>query len=129
MYAAADDGLEFFGGTVNTKYMVSAFNDDDAFDIDQGYRGLNQFWFAIQEPGLKDNGGEWNGEPTSVILSNTPLANRLQRDWIGAGAGDGQSRFAGAGLRAPMVHNSIFTDLAARASTWTRTRAGSWPTG
>src|SRR4030095_11884434 len=44
-YAIADDGFEFFGGTVNTKYLVSAFNDDDTFDTDQGYRGKNQFWF------------------------------------------------------------------------------------
>ncbi len=45
-YATADDGFEFFGGNVNTKYLVSAFNDDDAFDTDQGYRGKNQFWFS-----------------------------------------------------------------------------------
>ena len=30
-YAIADDGFEFFGGTVTTKYLVSAFCDDDAF--------------------------------------------------------------------------------------------------
>ena len=27
-----DDGFEWFGGTVNCKYLVSAFNGDDAFD-------------------------------------------------------------------------------------------------
>jgi len=42
-FCAADDGFEFFGGTVNTKYLVSSFNDDDAFDVDMGYRGTNQF--------------------------------------------------------------------------------------
>ncbi|MEW6158554.1 MAG: hypothetical protein AB1813_14065, partial [Verrucomicrobiota bacterium] len=67
-YATADDGFEFFGGTVNTKYLVSAFNDDDAFDIDQGFRGKNQFWFSIQEPGKKDHGGEWNGEPNGIAV-------------------------------------------------------------
>ena len=30
--------------------MVSIFSDDDNFDIDQGYRGKNQFWFALQAP-------------------------------------------------------------------------------
>lgn len=44
-----DDGVEFFGGTVNTRYMVSAFNGDDAFDFDLGYSGMNQFWLAIQD--------------------------------------------------------------------------------
>src|SRR5204862_4014675 len=62
-FAAGDDSVEFFGGTVNTKYLVSIFSDDDNFDIDQGYRGKNQFWFVLQAPDRKDNGGEWNGEP------------------------------------------------------------------
>jgi hypothetical protein len=59
----ADDGFEFFGGTVNTKYLVSAFNDDDSFDTDMGYTGKNQFWFAIQSNDRRDNGSEQNGEP------------------------------------------------------------------
>jgi hypothetical protein len=33
-FASADDGFEWFGGTVNAKYLVSAFNEDDAFDWD-----------------------------------------------------------------------------------------------
>ena len=50
VYNNSDDGIEFFGGTVNTKYMVMAYNEDESFDIDQGYRGKNQFWFVIQKP-------------------------------------------------------------------------------
>jgi hypothetical protein len=42
----ADDGFEFFGGSVNTKYLVSAFNDDDGFDTDMGWSGKNQFWLG-----------------------------------------------------------------------------------
>ena len=30
VYNNQDDGFEWFGGTVNTKYLVSAFNGDDA---------------------------------------------------------------------------------------------------
>jgi hypothetical protein len=44
-----DDGVEFFGGTVNTRYIVSAFNGDDAFDYDLGYSGKGQFWLGIQD--------------------------------------------------------------------------------
>jgi len=44
-----DDGIEFFGGTVHTRFIVSAFNGDDAFDYDLGYRGQGQFWLAIQD--------------------------------------------------------------------------------
>jgi hypothetical protein len=45
--ANADDGVEFFGGTVNCKNLVVAFCGDDAFDLDQGYRGKGQFWLGI----------------------------------------------------------------------------------
>jgi len=61
VYANQDDGIEFFGGTVNTRNIVMAFNQDDSFDIDEGYRGTNQFWFSIQNPGAADAGGEWDG--------------------------------------------------------------------
>ena len=48
VYSNLDDGYEWFGGTVNTKYLVSAFCGDDAFDYDEGWTGKNQFWFALQ---------------------------------------------------------------------------------
>ncbi|MEX0981249.1 MAG: hypothetical protein WD577_01395 [Bacteroidales bacterium] len=42
-----DDGIEIFGGTVNCKNLVVSFCGDDAFDIDQGYRGKCQFLLGI----------------------------------------------------------------------------------
>jgi len=47
-YASDDDGFEWFGGTVDAKYLVSSFNNDDSFDWDEGYNGRGQFWFVIQ---------------------------------------------------------------------------------
>lgn len=35
----ADDGIEFFGGTVNVSNIVSINNDDDAFDWTEGWNG------------------------------------------------------------------------------------------
>ena len=35
----SDDGIEFFGGTVNVKNIVSANNEDDAFDWTEGWKG------------------------------------------------------------------------------------------
>lgn len=61
VYANLDDGFEFFGGRVNTRNLVCAFVQDDMFDIDEGYRGTNQFWFGIQNSGAADAGGEWDG--------------------------------------------------------------------
>lgn len=41
-----DDAFSFYGGTVNTKYLLASFCGDDAFDLDDGVRGFHQFWFA-----------------------------------------------------------------------------------
>ncbi|NIV13710.1 MAG: T9SS C-terminal target domain-containing protein, partial [Aliifodinibius sp.] len=54
VFSNLDDGFEWFGGTVNTKYLVAAFCGDDGFDYDEGFRGKGQFWFAIQ---ATDNAG------------------------------------------------------------------------
>jgi len=43
-----DDGFEWFGGTVNERYLVAAYNADDNFDWQMGYRGLVQFGVSVQ---------------------------------------------------------------------------------
>ena len=114
IYGSADDSVEFFGGTVNTKYMASIFSDDDNFDIDQGYRGKNQFWFALQAPDRKDNGGEWNGEPNGIGVGNTPVANFeiYNATYIGAGSNGTPTRAVISRVyAAPKVFNSIFTEF------------------
>ena len=52
--ANLDDGFEFFGGTVNAKYLVAMHCDDDYIDWDQGYTGRLQFLYGLQGP---DNRG------------------------------------------------------------------------
>ena len=42
-----DDGIEFFGGSVNVKYASVLFCDDDAIDTDMGYVGKIQFAFIM----------------------------------------------------------------------------------
>jgi len=63
VYCNADDGFEFFGGTVNTKFLAAHMVNDDAFDHDEGFTGLGQFWFSIYNAdGLNgDKGGEHDG--------------------------------------------------------------------
>lgn len=62
--AGQDDGFEWFGGTVNSKYLLSAYNNDDAFDYDQGFSGLGQFWAVVQADNGTDGdkGGEFDGD-------------------------------------------------------------------
>ncbi|MEW6051796.1 MAG: T9SS C-terminal target domain-containing protein [Candidatus Zixiibacteriota bacterium] len=55
-YQNLDDGFEFFGGTVNTSYLITAFCDDDGFDWDFGYSGSGQFWFCIKDAVLPSSG-------------------------------------------------------------------------
>jgi hypothetical protein len=80
VFANKDDGYEWFGGTVNCKWLVAAFCADEAFDWDQGYRGFGQFWFGIQPDFEAGKGMEMDGgddcetcmpyaEPTVVNLT------------------------------------------------------------
>lgn len=43
-----DDGLEWFGGTVNARYVVLTGNDDDDIDFDEGYQGNIQFAIVVK---------------------------------------------------------------------------------
>ncbi|GHC64125.1 hypothetical protein GCM10007100_34730 [Roseibacillus persicicus] len=92
-----DDGVEFFGGTVNTNNIVVAFANDDSFDIDQGHSGTHQFWFAIQNPNAGDNLGEWDGidgvvknvNGSGTVPANDVLASAPQifnATFVGPGA-------------------------------------------
>ena len=51
----ADDDFEWFGGTVNGKYLAGLFGGDDGFDWDMGFRGKLQYLFHIQ--GSADDDG------------------------------------------------------------------------
>lgn len=52
-----DDGFEWFGGTVDAKYLVSFATWDDDFDVDFGYQGRVQFGLAIRDPFGADQSG------------------------------------------------------------------------
>ena len=49
VFANKDDGIEFFGGSVNAKYLSVAYVGDDSFDFDEGYNGHLQFLLSIQD--------------------------------------------------------------------------------
>ena len=55
--AGLDDNFEWFGGTVNGKYLVSYESGDDHFDGSEGYRGLNQFMIGLQSTYLTPRPG------------------------------------------------------------------------
>ncbi|AWI24777.1 hypothetical protein [Flavobacterium pallidum] len=48
-YKGADDGYEFFGGTVSATNLISYGNYDDAFDWQDGWQGQeNSNWYGYQ---------------------------------------------------------------------------------
>ncbi len=55
--AGLDDSFEWFGGTVNAKFLVSYESGDDHFDASEGFRGRNQFLIGLQTDVLPPRAG------------------------------------------------------------------------
>ena len=117
VFANLDDGYEWFGGTVNTKYLVSAFCGDDGFDYDEGFRGKHQFWFCIKD--AIDGGGrlgEHDGgtTPEDGIPYAIPLI--YNATYIGPGMnstpqGDGAEAIIFRDNAGGKYYNSIITEF------------------
>ncbi len=104
--ANLDDGFEWFGGTVNTSHLISAYCGDDAMDYDQGWRGNNQFWFIFQDA-EGDRGGEHDGgtDPETGMPFATPKI--YNATFIGGGDNRTLTMRDNAGGE---YHNSIFSN-------------------
>lgn len=96
-YLAKDDAFEWFGGTVNCKYLVAYKTQDDDFDTDNGYSGKVQFGLAIRDSVIADasrseafesdnNAGGTTVTPkTSVVFSNmTAIGPRATATSVGS---------------------------------------------
>src|SRR5574343_115703 len=51
---AKDDAYEWFGGSVNCKYLIAWKTQDDDFDTDNGYKGKVQFGLIIRDSLIAD---------------------------------------------------------------------------
>lgn len=81
VHNSSDDGIEFFGGTVNGKYLVLTGNDDDSVDTDVGYNGALQFGIIVQ----RANGGNRAFETSSA--GTAPRSNPKFANWTVVGRG------------------------------------------
>ncbi len=70
-----DDCFEFFGGTVDAKYLVCQAPGDDAFDWDYGYRGRLQFLVAQAEPKLNAGANGLEGDNDPGASNNEPVSD------------------------------------------------------
>lgn len=114
VFANADDGFEWFGGTVNGRYLVSAFNDDDAFDWDEGYRGKLQFLFTIQDAAVGNHAFESDGGTTPEDGQPYAMPTIYNYTAIGSGATSANTLSLGPVFRdntGGKVYNSIFHDF------------------
>lgn len=109
----ADDGIEFFGGTVGTKYMVTAFCGDDSYDYDEGYRGKGQFWFSINSTSDGDRGGEHDGGTNPE--TGTPYATPViyNATYIGRGESEGKRAITFRDNAGGQYMNSVFDGFGA----------------
>lgn len=92
-----DDSFEWFGGSVNCKYLIAYKGWDDDFDTDNGFSGHVQFGLSVRDPRIADtsqsNGFESdniktgaNVDPhTSCIFSNITLIGPMTSKNITAG--------------------------------------------
>ena len=72
-YHGADDGFEFFGGTVNTSNLISIGNEDDQFDWTEGWSGTNTNWYGKLDFGKGNRGIE--ADNFELGFANTPISN------------------------------------------------------
>lgn len=65
IFGNEDDGVEFFGGSVNVTNILIAYQGDDAIDIDQAYSGTVDGFYVVHG-GSTDEGLEIDGPEGSV---------------------------------------------------------------
>lgn len=123
VFANKDDGIEFFGGSVNAKYLSVAYVGDDSFDFDEGYNGTLQFLLSVQD--YKSNRAiEWDGSTESDDLGvttngTTPWSDVRIANMTAIGAGMNttsahEDNNVGLEIRdnaAGEVYNSIFVEM------------------
>src|SRR5690606_6327161 len=69
VWSNLDDGIEWFGGTAQAKYLVSSWIGDDALDYDEGFSGKVQYAFIwSNKANVKDD--SWGGEHDGGVGNN-----------------------------------------------------------
>lgn len=69
-----DDSFEFFGGTVDAKYLIASSGEDDCLDMDNGYSGRIQYAVCLRDDVLGGgNGFEVDNDATGS--TNLPQTN------------------------------------------------------
>ncbi|MFZ9886843.1 MAG: hypothetical protein ACO3JL_05000 [Myxococcota bacterium] len=79
VHMGADDGVEFFGGTVNVKHVLVTGVADDSIDWTDGWQGKAQFLVVQQYEDAGDNGIEAdnNAENNAAAPRSSPMISNV----------------------------------------------------
>ena len=120
-----DDGIEFFGGTVNVSHVAMWWVNDDMFDWDLGWKGNAQFLFGVVSPDRtalpgSDNAFESDGIDKDATAVPSPLSHPVvyNATFIGDGLattpppdGSGASGIRGKEDGEGEIYNSIIANF------------------
>ncbi|AZQ42945.1 multidrug transporter [Nonlabens ponticola] len=77
VYRGSDDGVEFFGGTVNVSFLSVVGAEDDSIDWTEGYRGtLTDVYVEQLDVADGDSAFEMDGFNTDFSLEDVNLLSR-----------------------------------------------------
>jgi hypothetical protein len=121
VFKSNDDAFEWFGGTVNAKYLVAISSSDDDFDTDNGYSGKVQYGISVRDNQVADfaaggtsNGFESDNDATGTTATPQTRAMFSNFTMVGpkAQAGNPAIQFGrGAHIRrnsAESIFNTVF---------------------
>ena len=82
-----DDSFEWFGGTMDAKYLIGGLSADDYVDFQLGWTGRIQYGIFYQSPDSKGNRGI-EGDNSEYNNAATPVSNPTMYNltFIGSGA-------------------------------------------
>ncbi len=75
VYEGADDGVEFFGGTVNASFVAVVNAQDDSIDWTEGYAGQITDAYVLQGNGIGDEAFECDGFNTDFTNATGNFSN------------------------------------------------------
>jgi len=109
VHGSSDDGVEFFGGTVNVKHLYLSSNEDDSFDWTFGYQGKVQHAVIKQRANTGDRGIEADNNEFSFDAAPRSKPTLANFTMIGKGAsGRGMDLRRGTGAN---LHNFVVTNF------------------
>lgn len=112
IFANVDDGVEFFGGSVNVSNLLISYQGDDGIDIDQAYSGTIDGFMVIHggdtDKGLEIDGPEGTGNADGKFtLRNGTLIGDPSKPSDASSLADFKSKAQGT------LDNIIFTGYTA----------------